>query len=131
MGGDPKGIIENGYLHSISSCLLFLTIRIGYDIGVGSDLKDLLTLLNDGFGVFAGYFKVLYLLLLSLLVVYVDLEGSLVHGFRLLGSLFEVVGFSEEVLGRVEFLLLYPKGYFLLQGLMYLVKGFLLFSLRL
>ena len=77
-------------------------------------MKDLFSLLEDGLGVFAGYFEVLYLLLLSLLVVYVDLEGSLVHRLCLLGSLLEVVRLPEEVLTGVESLLLYPEGDLLL-----------------
>lgn len=94
-------------------------------------MKDLLGLLEDGLGVFAGYFEVLYLLLLSLLVVYVDLEGSLVHRFGLLGSLLEVVRLPEQLLTRVESLLLYPEGDLLLEGLLHLVDRLLLFPLRL
>jgi hypothetical protein len=94
-------------------------------------LKDLLGLLEDGLGVFAGYFEVLYLLLLSLLVVYVDLEGSLVHRLCLLGSLLEVVRLPEEVLTGVESLLLYPEGDLLLEGLLHVVDRLLLLPLRL
>ena len=87
--------------------------------------------MEDGLGVFACYFEVLYLLLLSLLVVYVDLEGSLVHRFCLLGSLLEVVRLPQEVLTGVESLLLYPEGDLLLEGLLHVVDRLLLLPLRL
>lgn len=131
MSGDSKGIIEDGYLHGISACLLLLAVRIGDDIGVGGDLQDLLALLKDWLGVLACYLEVLDLPLLALLVVDIDLEGSLIHRFRLLGTLLQVVRLSKQVLRGIELLLLYPEGQLLLQGLADLVEGlFLLLALQ-
>ena len=64
-------------------------------------------------------------------MVYVDLEGSLVHRFCLLGSLLEVVRLPQEVLTGVESLLLYPEGDLLLEGLLHVVDRLLLLPLRL
>lgn len=106
---DSEGIIEYGNFHSLSYCVLFETIGVRNDIGVGGGLEDFFCFEENWFDVFTGYFEVLDLLLLFLLVVHVDLEGSLVHRFGLLGSLLEVVCLAEEVVGRGEFLLLDAK----------------------